>query len=364
MQERSVCTDEAVGVVEPAPGAGAGFGHQHPPVGPALQAVLAAPQRQGAAVPGVGVVHQRHPVPAQAVHGGLGTGVGDLGFAGELRPGAAAIPRLGIVEHAPQPVGADEHGDAAVGQLHNRVLGPEVVLIIRGQPDVAVLGPALAAIAAHEHAVARTHGKADRAPPPVDAPGRQHFPVVLKGQQNAPVPGDNVAADEGAILQAPGRGFQRRPVAAAVVAVGHPLFPIGKGAVVGGHKEGAAFVPHHQLGGHQRRLRPPLFDAQVHRFQRGPATALVVAARDKDPVLRQRFGLPTAQHDHHPRAIGQPPQGGVARQRVRQLALEDGGLAVPGRVGRGAGVCTGFGHGGWGWVAVCLAVCHGGEILF
>src|ERR1700677_789952 len=100
-------------------------------------------------------MQHRDRVAAEVIQRGFAAGIRDLRDAGELGRGSAAVFGVGVVEYAPQAVGTDDHRNAAFAEFDDVVLGPTVIAIIRREADVAVFGPSLAAIAAHQHAVPR-----------------------------------------------------------------------------------------------------------------------------------------------------------------------------------------------------------------
>ena len=89
---------------------------------------------------------------------------------------------------------------------------------------------------------------------------------MLKRQQDATVAGDDVVANKRPVAKPPGSWFQLAPGAARVVAVRHPLVPVGERSVVRGHKQGAALAMHHQLGRNQRRAGVLRLDAEIDWF--------------------------------------------------------------------------------------------------
>src|SRR5262249_9921579 len=214
---------------------------------------------------------------------------------------------FGLVEDAAEAVGADDHDDPAVAELDDVVLGPAEIAVVGREADVAVLGPRLAAVGADDHAVARVGEGAVERVLVLLVVGAD---VMLERDQDPAVAGDDVVADEGAVLEAAGDFEGRAPGGEAVIAGEEPGAPgVGPVARMRGEEERGMAAEDHQLGGALAFRRALAREADVEALERSPGLALVGAPGDAGVVQGAWLGVAAGEDEEDPRTVGQLAQG-------------------------------------------------------
>lgn len=123
VQPLPIFANKTIGIVHPAAWPVAAFRLDDPLIRPCLHAVEADPQRHRAPMLAIGVVQDRHGVAAERIKRGFAAWVRDRRDAGELGPGFTSILAFGFVEQAAEAIGADDHGDPALGMFEEIVFG-------------------------------------------------------------------------------------------------------------------------------------------------------------------------------------------------------------------------------------------------